>query len=59
MTDAEATARFALLDAIAATASETGVRAGPGAEKLVDALLAAVREPATAWAFRALLPSST
>ena len=58
MTDAEAMARFALLDIIAMTACETGMRAGPGAEKLADALLSAIRDPATAWAFRALLPPS-
>jgi hypothetical protein len=52
MDDAETTVRFALLDAIAATALDTGMRAGPGVDKLVAALLRSIRAPATAWAFR-------
>jgi hypothetical protein len=45
------TVRFALQDAIAETSHFTGIRAGSTVEKLLDALVVAVREPSTAWAF--------
>jgi len=54
MSDAEATVRGALLGALANTAHETGLVAGPPTERLVDELVAALRAPETAWATREL-----
>ena len=39
MTEAEATVRLAIVNAITATSDFTGLRAGPAVDRLVDAIL--------------------
>ncbi len=51
---ARATARGALLDAMVRTSHVTGLRAGPASEQLLEALLEAVTDRPTAWAFEEL-----
>lgn len=54
MPDAEATLKFAIRDAIAMTAADTGLRAGAASEKLVDAVFQSITDKATAWAIKEL-----
>lgn len=53
--DAESTAKFAIRLAIAQTSRATGLVAGDASEALVDAVYQAIRDSATAWAFREVL----
>ena len=57
--DAVATAELAIGMAIADTCKQTGLRAGPASDALIDAIIEQVQNPATAWAFKKLLEDAT
>jgi hypothetical protein len=48
MTEAEATVRHAIRNAMASTSELTGLRAGPVVDRLVDAILVSLLKPAAA-----------
>jgi hypothetical protein len=50
MSDAKATVRFAIRDAIAETAHLTGLRAGTASERLIDAIYREITSPHLRWA---------
>ena len=54
MTQAEATVRHAIRNAMASTSDVTGLRAGSACDRLVDAILANLREPQVSQAIRDL-----
>jgi hypothetical protein len=54
MTDAEATVRAAILEALASNADQTGLIAGPATEQVVDAIVEGLVAPETVWATREL-----
>ena len=54
MSDAEATVRAAILEAVASTAHLTQLTAGPEVEEMIDAIVRNLKRPETAWAPREL-----
>jgi hypothetical protein len=54
MPKAEATVRHAIRDAMTSTSELTGLRAGPVADRLVDAILSGLLDPPVSTAIREL-----
>jgi hypothetical protein len=50
MSEAEQVARHAIRNAMTATSDVTGLRAGPGVDRLVDAILLELLSPSVRWA---------
>ena len=50
MSDAERVARHAIRNAMTATSDVTGLRAGPGVDRLVDQILVELLSPPVRWA---------
>jgi hypothetical protein len=54
MTEAEATIRHAIVNALTSTSDLIGLRAGPGCDRLVDAITASLLDPRVSRAVRDL-----
>jgi hypothetical protein len=54
MTEAEATVRHAIRNAMTSTSELTGLRAGPVVDRLVDAILTSLLDPPVSSAIREL-----
>ena len=54
MIEAEVTVRHAIRNAMTSTSDFTGLRAGPGCDRLVDAIIASLLDPSVIRAIREL-----